>query len=328
MHAATDIFSRKAFSSRYTYSKEDRASVCKIEGSRANSAVKISASSTARYLVLQVRRRAVEDFTFTITLRDDRGNRFNFAFSTVTRKSDRQTSSQTSALVQLEIPRNVWVTVVFDLQQVAEQFWRTGAFHQLDGIEISPVCTVARIFAQDCPPTYDGFRRLALPKLFAFPAGIESETVQIPALSAVPEPDTQSKIEPSKPPMTAESRGSRKSGAFFKPRANEKRGTTAAPSCHSVVIPASAAPSCHSVVIPAKAKPAAVAVAKTAPKDDDDISDDGAFDGVAPSGNLTQLDVFQNSAGNEENELELVRIESLGCYYCPGNQQYYQLDDQ
>ena len=29
----------------------------------------------------------------------------------------------------------------------------------------------------------------------------------------------------------------------------------------------------------------------------------------------------------EEEELELVYVEALKCYYCPNNQQYYQIDD-
>jgi Holliday junction resolvase-like predicted endonuclease len=31
--------------------------------------------------------------------------------------------------------------------------------------------------------------------------------------------------------------------------------------------------------------------------------------------------------GNEEEELELVMIDALNCYYCPSNQRYYQIDE-
>jgi hypothetical protein len=310
MLAPQDIFFRTIASSRYTYSKEDRAYVCKIEGPRSKSSVvKIpppnsgkSLSISCRYLFLQVRRRSSDDFTFTITLRDDPGNHFNFAFSTITRKSERPSSSQTSALVHLDIPKNIWVTVVFDLQQVAEQFWRPAAFHQLDSIEVAPSCTLSRIFAQDAPPSYAPNGQLVLPRQYSFPSGIPSASVFVPTITADPEPPARAQTSPPPPPTAGSGMSVQK-----KPRTQEKRFSKP----ERVPQPLE--------VTPTRAK----AVPKKAIEEDDES--DGAFDGVAPS---SPVEILSGLPDNEEDELELVYVEKLGCYYCPGNQQYYQIDDQ
>jgi hypothetical protein len=297
MRAATELFGRTSAPSRFAYSKEDRASVCKIEGSRAKSTVKIqssTASASYRYLFMQIRHRSVEDFTITITLRDDRRNRFNFAFSTVTRKSDRPTSSQTSALVHFDIPNGVWVTVIFDLQQVGDNYWRPAAFHQLDSIEIAPVCTLARVFSQDSPPALGNDGRLIIPKPYAYPSGMDHVTVLIP----VSEPDTDlpERVETAKPPPLSKPNP--------KPRTTQKKLSNGV-------------------------KPPNVLSQKSLPiVEEDDPSDDGAFGGVAPSISIPPVPNVSRLPDNDEDELELVYIESLGCYYCPSNQQYYQIDDQ
>ncbi|OHS99467.1 hypothetical protein TRFO_08413 [Tritrichomonas foetus] len=63
--------------------------------------------------------------------------------------------------------------------------------------------------------------------------------------------------------------------------------------------------------------------------DEEEETDDenGAFMGSAPRINRADIDVKNGLPENEEEELELVFIEALNCYYCPNNQQYYQIDD-
>lgn len=58
--------------------------------------------------------------------------------------------------------------------------------------------------------------------------------------------------------------------------------------------------------------------------DSSDSSDDADVFGENPqkSSSLQKFDVQ-----NENDELELVYIDSLDCYYCPANQQFYQIDE-
>lgn len=57
--------------------------------------------------------------------------------------------------------------------------------------------------------------------------------------------------------------------------------------------------------------------------EEDESDDENAFDGVPAS----EFVVKSSLPEGEEDLLELVYIESLGCYYCPSNQQYYQFEN-
>jgi hypothetical protein len=62
-------------------------------------------------------------------------------------------------------------------------------------------------------------------------------------------------------------------------------------------------------------------------EEEDDLLIDGAFDGSPPIVDGGELPTRADPEDTDE-ELELVYVQRLGCYYCPGNQQYYQLDEQ
>jgi hypothetical protein len=55
----------------------------------------------------------------------------------------------------------------------------------------------------------------------------------------------------------------------------------------------------------------------------EDDSEPDAFEGESPSKSA----LHSPAVHSEEEDLELVYIEPLGCYYCPSNQQYYQMDE-
>ena len=67
--------------------------------------------------------------------------------------------------------------------------------------------------------------------------------------------------------------------------------------------------------------------AEAAPPDEEESESDDAFGSVSHSSPRLPIEIRSGLPVMEEEELELIYIESLGCYYCPSNQQYYQLDN-
>lgn len=382
---------------KYTYSQDDHTCVCKLEGGSRRQSVKLppppqpSLGLNSRFLVLQVRFKTGDRFTLTIRLRDDTTS-FNFAYSTGLRRptSDRPSSSQMSALLNLDIPANIWVLAIFDLQLMANQHWRPGAFQTLESIEITPICTIGKIFVQDAPPILDDDGRPStIHKDYAFPPGITFATVIFPVSEAdeprpPPKPPTaKSEKDGAKPPAKPPTAVSRRNDTD-EPRPAVKtttiyfpQGDVAGPKCpaaakkpRAVVFRKSDAEDGKpagkqmAVVIgqdgekkpkvvrksglprppppsrgaapkrkpqtantkkdakPPKPKPNA----DTAPQEpEEDSSDDGAFDGVPPC--VEDLKPSVEAEPAEEEELELVYIQPLDLYYCPGNQMYYQVDE-
>ena len=159
----------------YFYSKEDKSSIFRITGSRKQSfrlpiLNSTSLQITARYLIIQIRLNNEDSPTITLTIGDDAGNHFNFAFSTVLRKERPFSSSQTSALINLNLQKNIWINVCFDLQEISSIYWPNGTFQVLDSIEISPTCSVRYIYAgnESLNPSNNG---LDLPKSYKYQIG-------------------------------------------------------------------------------------------------------------------------------------------------------------
>ncbi|OHT17084.1 hypothetical protein TRFO_41307 [Tritrichomonas foetus] len=390
-----------------TYSRDDRSYVYKVEGSRKSS-INLSNLSSSRgisyhYLVLQVK--VISNFTITITIRDDKTNHFNFAFSTATRKTPdgggRPSSSQTCALIGLDLPKDTWVTVYFDLEQISRLYWVSGTYHYLDSIEVSPSCVVRWIFAQEELVYGDG-GNIELPRGLSleYPAGIENTTIIIPQQQ---NPTRKSKI-PTRVSINSSNQTSTSSAS--KPKSHQKsRPTTTNTNTnanintnggshisshliHNQHLVKGSSPSRHAQsdkpgkgsnqrnnqpdltvsAIPARksenVKGSAARLSSNsrnsafelAEEDDeieriddlgnlnhnlnnnnyddydDDDSDGSAFGGDAPRYQTeflnTDAEMHTRLPDDEEDELELVYIEPLGCYYCPSNQQYYQLDDK
>lgn len=176
------------------YSKTDKSYIYKVEGQRSKPLKLINLPQNSRgdnlchYLAIQVR--TSDDFTITITIRDDKTNSFNFAFSTFARKTQQQqdssntpsrpSSSRTSALFNLDIPRDIWATLYFDIETISQQYWPAGSYQSLDKIEISPTCSVRWVFMQE-NLLYNETNDVELPKGLEYPKGISSTTIIIPS---------------------------------------------------------------------------------------------------------------------------------------------------
>ncbi|EAX97467.1 hypothetical protein TVAG_135200 [Trichomonas vaginalis G3] len=324
---------------KYEYIKDFKCRVYKVEGDRKNNfRMPTDAKTfgvTARYLVIQLRVIQSENCTITIQLGDDAGNHFNFAFSTLSCK--RPSSSQMCALINLPLVKDKWLNICFDLQQIAADFWPSGNFQTLDSLEISPVCFIRDIYATNNPLTPDG-NGLDLPKLYSLPSGIASMNVLVPDPSAKEaNQPVKSKI-PQRITPTSESRPTR-SPKIGSTRTSTRRtppSTSSSDQSLSIngigsqrtsqkkVIPSLANHS-KKPQSPPKIPPKEETPPPQKEDEEEDYSDDNAFGSVSPS-DRSKLDIKSELPLGEEEELELVFIESLDCYYCPTNQQYYQLD--
>jgi len=313
----------------YSFNKEDKCSIYRVEGIRKQSfrlppPPATSLQITARYLVIQIRLAMEDTPTITITLGDDSGNHFNFAFSTVIRKV-RPSSSQMCALISLTLPKNLWMNVCFDLQEIAATYWPSGSFIVLDSIEVSPTCSIRNIYATTDPldPSANG---TDLPKGYEFPSSLASRNLLVPEKLLLSDARSSKK---SKIPMRVSSSFPRASGTLA-PDQPPKPSTVSQPK-PSRIPQANINMSVDSNIIPTptelKEPPTYEPVYPS--NDEEEESDDDAFNGIAPSipTDINLLDIKSELPQDEEEELELIYIDSIGCYYCPSNQQYYQLDN-
>ena len=314
MHTIRDILPRKD-QYKYEYSKDDKMSVYRVKGDRTKSVRIQSLKISARFLVLEVK--TTSDFSVILILSDSSGNHFNISYSTAARRNpDRPGSSQTSALLSLPIPKDHWVAIFFDLKTIADQNWRPGAFKTLECIEISPTCVLSKVFAKDDPPVRGPDKEYVLPKGYSFPTVLKYTTVCVPE----PEPSAETPQRKSRIPVKRISKSnSSASGARL-----TQSGT-------KIPVSAPESKSRKSLKSAPPREPEPEPEPEPTPEtfeeeDEEEDSDDSAFDGAPPEPEPPEIQIETQLPDGEEEELELVHLEALGCYYCPSNQKYYQLD--
>jgi hypothetical protein len=287
-----------------------------------------------RYLVLQVHLRPPRPFLFTIRVRDDRANILTFAYSTEkTRSPDRPLSAQFSSMLSFDISLQTWSIVYFDLEELVREYTSPGIFQTLQTIEMKKFATIGKIFAVDFPP------RLDLPPELCLPPGVDSQIVVFPKGQVMRLPDA---TPPEFPIRCSSPRGvvPPPLSPLSSPRhslSQRSSPTTAKPPSRSRIakVDALPPPTVIGAGIPVRPvterpqprrrpKPRRVRMAggrgkprpaNPAPAEEEDISDEDCFGGQPPA-----LD-----AANEE-DMDIVFIHALNCYYCPANQQYYEID--
>ena len=211
------------------------------------------------------------------------------SFSTDIRATRRASGPHARITLQ-RIPDNKWVNICFDLDTLVVQSCPGETFQALKFIEIHPSCLIRHIFAmtKTLKPENEG---KDVPNKFRTP---DSVTVCVSRNASPKSRKVHSQGLHKKAEMPSPKRA--KTGA--KP---EKKPTTQESFGDDFIL-----------------------------SDDDEEDDDSgeAFSGAPPQMDLPELDVKRRLPENEEEELELVYIEVLNCYYCPNNQQYYQIDSE
>lgn len=299
--------SKKNSSYEYKYNSNDGMSICTIK-SRSQT-IRLPASPkemlrrTEQYVGLQVK--ALGDFTFTVRLCDGQDNHFNLAWSTVASKRAERpgSSSETGVLVNLAVPKNQWTTVYFDLLAVAERYWRPGAFQALVGVEISGNCSVRNIFVHRETPVRSDDPMEVLPMDVRFPRKVVSTLVYIP--SDIPdEPKPVEAPRASRIPTRGGMGSVRRSGGIVTGTGSGRPGRGSRPASDSDR---------------GRANDPADKKKESSSEDDDDDSDPFS---ALPAG----IEINTSLPDDANEELELIFIETLNCYYCPDNQQYYKLE--
>lgn len=199
------------------YSISDKSYIYKIEGQRSNQLQLTNLPATSRgsnayhYLAIQIHRKKEENFSITITVRDEKNSSFIFCFSTVARKpiqdgqsNLRPTTSGTSQLIGMDVPKGPWVTIYFDLESICQRYWHADSYHELTKIEISPTCHVRWIYAQE-DISMNEFNSITIPSKMEYPNGIANVTILVPSDSPIQPP-----IEMSSSPNSDNCRSNQK----------------------------------------------------------------------------------------------------------------------
>jgi len=179
------------------------------------------------------------------------------------------------------------VNLCIDLEYVVRTYWPGGAFECLRSIEIMPSCLVRWLFAAVTPLRPDA-SGVDLPNKFKLMAGIKCATMLI--------------AEDESPAARRQARDS-----LFS-QGGKRKSERVTPG-----------------------KRAMTALRKDEFEFSDDFIDDEELGETTaeppPVDARGARPENEENEENEERELELVYIEARRCYYCPDDQQYYQIDE-
>lgn len=196
-------------------------------------------------------------------------------------------TSQTVTTDTIDVPDNTWTNICFDLEYIMSKYFDNNVFKSLVSFEIMPTCHIRYVFAIPYQLIPEN-NAADLPEVVRY-NGLSSMTILI---------------------------GERREQTVTKERTSRIpiRRKTPATSQYSHVRPVE------------DTKPAAFT--KTVPDDSDDEEDTESEDafGTTPTRKLFSSQNNQDLDDSEE-EMELIYLDALGCYYCPSNQQYYQIDE-
>ena len=244
------------------------------------------------FLVIQIFHKANDHVRINLGVSTSREPEVVLTFSTDVRATARNSGPGTKITLP-KIPDNKWVNICFDLDGLVVLSCPGETFQSLNFIEIRPSCLIRHIFSMT--------------------KGLKpgSEAKDVPNKFKIPDNVTVRVARNASPKMRkVHSQGLQKK---MGPKPGQKRAKTGAN--------------------PEKKPPTQEAVNSSFGDDFDDEEEDDdsdeAFSGAPPSQlDLPELDFKRRLPENEEEELELVYIEVLNCYYCPNNQQYYQIDSE
>lgn len=245
---------------------------------------------TMRYLVIQVFHNAGDPVNINLNIKNTSGTMMKFMFSTDERKNELKSPRQSVRIPLKKIPGDEWVNICIDLEYVMSKHWPGVQFECLQSIEIVPPCLIGWIFANTMAIRADK-HGCDLPRKFRFIGNINQKTVLY-----------AEKTRKSRIPQLCQS--ARKKTAAS-PANKDRAGVVSTPPVEQ----------------PRTFEDDFLG-------DSEEDSDDGnAFMGCKPTVNREEPNVQNGLPNDEEEELELVFIEALNCYYCPNNQQYYKIDE-
>lgn len=257
-----------------------------------------------KFLVFQVYKRIGENVNITLNMKSDTEELLKVQFLSSTRNTR---ASQTLIADSLDIPDNTWTNICFDLEYIAGKYFSGNVYKSVVSFEIMPTIHIRWVFAVPYQ-IHEENSGSDLPESTKF-NGLSSKTILIgerrEQVTTTPK-ERVSRI-PIRRKIPATSSG--------KNRLSNDKETTG-----------KAQTAAQPVARPKKTIKPHTATAKVASQSEseDEEDDDEAF-GTRQSKPV--VEVQQNDQDSNEEELELVYIDALQCYYCPSNQQYYQVDE-
>ncbi|EAX96350.1 hypothetical protein TVAG_066470 [Trichomonas vaginalis G3] len=188
----------------------------------------------------------------------------------------------------IDVPDNTWTNVCFDLEYIMSKYFDNNVFKSLVSFEIIPTCHIRNVFSIP-------FQLLPenngndLPDAVKY-NGLSSVTI----LVGERREQTSQKERTSRIPI--------------------RRKIPATPQYNRAQ---------HTVE---DTKPAAFTKKIEDDSEEEEETESSDAFGSSPSKQLFQTPNTPDIDDSEE-EMELIYLEALGCYYCPSNQQYYQVDE-
>ena len=275
---------------------------------------------THKFIVFQIYKRIGENVNITLNIKNDMDETLKIQFFSGSRNPR---ASQTMIADQLELQDNTWTNVCFDLESIVTKYFEGNVYKSLSSFEIMPTIHIRWVFAIP-NPLYEENNGSDLPEITRF-NGLNSKTILIgDKRDQTPrEKERVSRIPVRRKTPTAAS-GARNSHITHSASTPDdqsfaRQQKDPGPSI-TAFRPKRKAQVSLGVKSVSKAKPR-----KDIDSDESDDDDDDAFSS-APS-KTTANQQNQNDQDNGEEELELIYIDALQCYYCPSNQQYYQVDE-
>jgi hypothetical protein len=256
---------------------------------------------TLPFLTIQIFHKASDPINISLHIQNATRTVFKFNCTTHERKNLNGAGRSSTAVPLGSIPADIWVNLCFDLRYLVSTYSPGAEFESLQRIEIGSTCLIHWLFASSFGLQPEASGR-DLPNKFKYTGGLESTTVLVG--EGVP------------------ARASRKSRIPVRPQEMKRRPGTGLS---------------HSKAKEKKLKQCRSERVTPTVFNDDPVAPiviDDDFDNESEDELLKIVEVDVNAVSikrkvgdDDEEELELVLIDGLGCYYCPANQQYYQIDE-
>ena len=276
-----------------------------------------SLKMTHKFIVFQIYKRIGENVNISLNIKNDMDETLKIQFMTGSRNPR---ASQTMIADQLELQDNTWTNICFDLEFIVSKYFEGNTYKNLQSFEIMPTIHIRWVFAIPNPLLEEN-NGSDLPEITKF-NGLNSKTILIGEKREQTPRERVSRIPVRRKTPTSVS-GARNSHithsastpddqTFSRQQRDPGPSITGFRPKRKV-----------------QASPAVKKIAKPKPQNDFDSEesedDDDAFSS-APSKIMSNSQNLNDQDDGEE-ELELIYIDALQCYYCPSNQQYYQVDE-
>ena len=280
-----------------------------------------SLKMTHKFIVFQIYKRIGENVNITLNIKNDMEETLKIQFMTGSRNPR---ASQTLTAEQLDVQDNTWTNICFDLEFIVTKYFPGNFYKSLSSFEIMPTIHIRWVFAIPNQLLEEN-NGSDLPEITRF-NGLNSKTILIGEkreVSTTPR-ERVSRIPIRRKTPTTGSGGRNMHIIHSASTPDEQSFSRQQKDGHSVTTYKQKKKPIESNSKTAAPKPKIVDEFDISSDEESSGDDDDAFS-TTPSKPTSFSQ--PNDLDSSEEELELIYIDALQCYYCPSNQQYYQVDE-